>query len=251
MRIGLLETGIVPTDMIGRHGDYISMFARLLEPVEDGLVLRSYRVVDGVLPDATKEQQGWLITGSPHGVYEDLGWMRSLKDFLRRSCEDAVPVVGICFGHQILAEAMGGKVEKSSRGWGCGIHRYDLKGSHPGRPGLAASFTLQAMHQDQVVRPPPGADVLAGSDFCPYGALAYGRSALSFQGHPEFTADFARELIETRRERVIPGGTADAALGDIDRETDAAGIAAWIGDMFRQTAGAAPGTARISAPVQP
>ena len=191
MRIGVLEAGRVPPDMADRHDGFGPMMERLLQAAEPGSSVRVYPVLDAVFPASPADEDGWIVTGSRHGVYEDLPWMRTLKDFLRRSVADGVPVVGICFGHQILADAMGGRVEKSDRGWGVGVHRYQVRQPLPFMAGAAPEFAIQAMHQDQVVELPPGAAVIAGSDFCPYGALAYGTTALSFQGHPEFEAAFS------------------------------------------------------------
>ncbi len=233
MRIGVLEAGRVPPDMADRHSGFGPMMERLLQAAEPAARVTVYPVLDGVFPASTRAEDGWLITGSRHGVYDDLPWMRTLKDFLRQAVRDAVPVVGICFGHQILAAALGGRVEKSDRGWGVGLQHYPLLKRLPFMAGAPAGFAIQAMHQDQVVELPPGAEVIAGSDFCPYGALAYGKAALSFQGHPEFATDFARELIATRKGGVIPATTADAALASLADSSDAPLVGRWIADFFR------------------
>lgn len=233
MRIGVLEAGRVPPDMADRHDGFGPMMERLLQAAEPGSSVRVYPVLDAVFPASPADEDGWIVTGSRHGVYEDLPWMRTLKDFLRRSVADGVPVVGICFGHQILADAMGGRVEKSDRGWGVGVHRYQVRQPLPFMAGAAPEFAIQAMHQDQVVELPPGAAVIAGSDFCPYGALAYGTKALSFQGHPEFEAAFSEELIRTRKGALIPDATADAALASLAEATDAPSVGRWIVDFYR------------------
>lgn len=239
MRIGVLEAGRIPADMADRHHGFGPMMERLLQAAEPSARVAVYPVLDGVFPASPQAEDGWLVTGSRHGVYEDLPWMRTLKDFLRRAVAARVPVVGICFGHQILAEAMGGQVEKSDRGWGLGVQRYATR-----RSGLPSSFAIQAMHQDQVVGLPPGAEVIAGSDFCPYAALAYGDAAVSFQGHPEFEAPFVRELIERRRGALFPEAEADAALASVDGPTDASLVGRWIADFFK--AGAAGSRSAIA-----
>ena len=104
--------------MSDRFPGFGPMMERLLQAAEPSSSVAVYPVLDGRFPTGPEEEDGWLITGSRHGVYEDLPWMRTLKDFLRQAAARRVPVVGICFGHQILAEAMGGRVEKSGRSWG-------------------------------------------------------------------------------------------------------------------------------------
>lgn len=229
MRIGILEPGVTPDDLIDAHGTMPAMAERLLAPLDPSLRFATWRVVDDVFPASTGDADAWLVMGSKHGVYEDLPWMRRLKDFLRAAVDAGVPVVGICFGHQILAEAMGGRVEKSARGWGVGAQRYALAGS-----AGAGVLAVHAMHQDQVVEPPPGAELIASSDFCPYAGFAYGGRAISFQPHPEFDEAFARALIETRRGHAIPVDVADAALATLGRGVDSVPLARRILDFIRE-----------------
>lgn len=243
MRIGVLEAGRVPPDMAERHDGFGPMMERLLQAADPAASVAVYPVIDGVIPEATTQEDGWIVTGSRHGVYDDLPWMAPLKDFLRRAVADGVPVVGICFGHQILADAMGGRVAKSDRGWGVGVHRYRVARTLPFMTGDLPEFAIQAMHQDQVVEPPPGAEVVATSDFCPYAALAYGSTAISFQGHPEFSAGFSEELIRTRKGSLIPDATADVALATLAAETDAATLGGWIAAFYRNAAAARTGRA--------
>ncbi|BBK42558.1 GMP synthase [Allostella vacuolata] len=246
MRIGVLEAGRVPADMADRYDGFGPMMERLLQGAEPGSSVTVYPVLDGIFPASPQAEDGWLVTGSRHGVYDDLPWMGTLKAFLRRSVAERVPVVGICFGHQILADAMGGRVEKSDRGWGVGVHHYAVARPLSFMAGAPASFAIQAMHQDQVVALPPGAEVIAGSDFCPYGALAYGDVALSFQGHPEFEAAFVGELIASRKTTLIPEAIADAALASLSTATDAPLVGRWIADFFRAARVRSPAMAAAS-----
>lgn len=229
MRLGILEPGVTPDDLIDTHGTMPAMAERLLAPLDPSLRFATWRVVDDVFPASVRDADAWLVMGSKHGVYEDLPWMRRLKGFLRDAVAAEVPVVGICFGHQILAEAMGGRVEKSARGWGVGIHRYALPDAAGG-----GELAVHAMHQDQVVEPPPGAALIATSDFCPYAGFDYAGRAISFQPHPEFDEAFARALVETRRGDAIPLDVADAALDTLGRGTDAVRLARWILDFLGQ-----------------
>ncbi|MEZ5904065.1 MAG: hypothetical protein R3C69_02820 [Geminicoccaceae bacterium] len=158
-------------------------------------------------------------------------------------------MVGICFGHQVLASALGARVEKAAVGWGVGPHHYAIE-ERPGWMGpdqggaAPDGFTLNAMHQDQVLDLPPGARLVASSPFCPIAALAYGDHALSFQAHPEFDNGFERELIEGRRGGLIPADRADPALaalreggGDAGVAPDVPRVAEWIRRFFRASAG--------------
>jgi len=211
--IAILETGLPPAGLDARYGAYADMFAQLL--AGEGRTFRVFKTLQGDLPDVDAHLKGVLITGSPAGVYEDDPWIKSLIAWLR-DLDDAIPVVGICFGHQVMAQAWGGHVEKSDKGWGVGLHDYDLRAPElwarlGGRPEQVLSCAVT--HQDQVVRKPDGAVVLAGSDFTPNGALYYtDRKALSFQCHPEFSTEFAVDLLVSRRGVRIDEHLVDQAL---------------------------------------
>jgi GMP synthase-like glutamine amidotransferase len=168
-----------------------------------------------------------VVTGSSAGVYDPLPWIEPLKEFLR-AARGRAKLVGVCFGHQVMAEAFGGRVEKSERGWGVGLHRYELFARRDWMEPVDR-ICVPASHQDQVVAPPPGATVLAGSAFCPNGMLAYDdQSAISLQLHPEFEPAYARALIETRRGDRYLDADADRAILSYEQPDDRARVGAWI-----------------------
>ncbi len=225
MQIGILQSGHFLRAEDGENEDYDDLFARLLDG--HGFTFRTWNVVDMEFPPGPGAADGWLITGSRHGAYEDLPFIPPLEDFIRASFAAGVPMVGICFGHQIMAQAMGGKVVKHAGGWAAGYHRYDFAG---------AEIALNAWHQDQVVKVPEGADVLASSDFCANAALLYRGKGLSIQAHPEFGPAELADLIEFRRE-LVGSDLADQALADLERPIANDIIADRIADFFKVTHG--------------
>jgi len=242
MQIGILETGKVNDALAARHGSYPEMFETLLRAADARLSCQSFAVVDEELPATPEACDAWLITGSKHGVYDDLSWIEPLEAFLRAARAARQPIIGVCFGHQILAEAFGGRAEKSDRGWGCGVHRYELL-HQPGWMGAApARMAFHAMHQDQVTAIPPDATVLAASDFCPYAMLTYGDPeapyAISIQPHPEFGAEFAKALVEIRAGALIPPEVSAPALESFGAPVDNHGFAEWCRGYLRRMAGA-------------
>ena len=219
MKIAILETGRPPGNLPQEFGDYPAMFEQLLG---DGFEIESFDVQSGQLPDP-KAHHAYLITGSPAGVYDPLPWIEPLQQFIRSA--NGAKMVGICFGHQVMAEALGGHVEKSDKGWGAGLHRYDIVRREPWMDG-ESSVALPASHQDQVVVQPPSTTVVAASDFTPFAALAWtDRPAISFQFHPEFPPAFAKALIEKRYDSVPDP---DAAIASLDAPNDSARVAQWI-----------------------
>lgn len=222
MLIGILQTGYAP-DALREAGDYPDMFERLLEG--HGFDFRTWRVVDNEFPESVKEADGWLITGSKHGVYEDHAFIAPLEQFVRDAFAARVPVAGICFGHQIMASALGGRVEKYAGGWSVGPTEYDFEGER---------LTLNAWHQDQVTAPPPGARTIASTPFCAYAGFAYDDRGLSVQPHPEFSDAFLGGLIDTRGRGAVPQAQLDAAKARLGQPNDSARIAARIAEFFRQ-----------------
>ncbi|MFL6732446.1 MAG: glutamine amidotransferase-related protein [Sphingomicrobium sp.] len=222
MKIGILETGRPPGCLADEFGDYPAMFERLLG---EDFKVESYDVEAGRLPAHPDAHDAFLITGSPAGVYEPLPWIQPLEQFIREARQ--ARLVGICFGHQIMAQALGGEVEKSDKGWGAGLHRYSIRRSQPWMNGDAASeIAAPASHQDQVVIQPPATTVIASSGFTPYAGLAWtDRPAISFQFHPEFSPAFAKALIEKRYD-IVPDP--DAAIASLDAPNDNERVAAWI-----------------------
>lgn len=232
MKIGILEVGEIPAELHEKHGDYPSMFARLIGSVDPDAEFAMYKVVREQYPNAPTDADGWIITGSRHGVYEGHPWIEPLKAFLRACVDQEVPVAGICFGHQILAEALGGRVEKSPKGWGLGVHNYSIDKQVPWMSDAGDTFASHALHQDQIIDLPPSSTVVASSDFCEYAALVYGDiekpTAFSIQPHPEFSADFVDELIEQRTPSVFDATIAKTARGTLGQNVDNQKWAQWI-----------------------
>lgn len=234
MKIGILETGHVPEPLGDAHGDYPGMFARLLRTADPALEFAVYHVTEEQLPGAVDECDAWLVTGSRHGVYDPLPWIEPLKRFLERAYKAGIPIVGICFGHQILAEALGGRAIKSDKGWGLGVSRYTIHRKADWMTGVDGEFSLNALHQDQVIEIPGDAEVLAGSDFCPYAVLAYRGNAISIQPHPEFPTEYLRDLIEHRRTTTLSDPVADAGLATLDQPIHARQVAEWIVNFLNE-----------------
>lgn len=228
MLIGILQTGQSPDALAPTAGDYPDMFMRLL--ADQGLEFRTWRVLDMDLPADVHECDGWLITGSRFGVYEDHAFIKPLEDFIRRAYAAGVPMVGICFGHQIIAQAMGGRVEKYQGGWSVGPTEYDFGGQ---------TLRLNAWHQDQVIEKPANAEVAGCNDFCRNAALVYGDRMFTVQAHPEFKSDFVDGLMKTRGKGVVPDRLMQEAGARLDQPIDDQIIARRIADFFKATRQAA------------
>ena len=235
MKIGILETGLINEKLVDKYAPYPVMFATWLDRAKQDLQYQAFSVIRGEMPTSIHECDGWLITASRHGVYENLDWMIVLQDFIRELERASVPLVGICFGHQIIAQALNGEVVKSDRGWGVGLHNYRIDEAQEWMGGDSDPVGIYAFHQDQIVEKPPGAKVFSSSDFCPYAGLSYGNSIITLQGHPEFEEDYERVLLELYGGNIVPASVASKALADMQapgRKADTQLVAEWIARFF-------------------
>lgn len=221
MKIGILQTGTSPSAIREDAGDYNELFEDLLDG--RGMEFISYRVLDGEMPASVAEADGWLITGSRHGVYEPHPWIDPLEAFVHKIIAAEKPLVGVCFGHQLIARALGGAVEKFDGGWAVGPSLYETKTGN--------ELSLYAWHQDQVISCPRGARVLAHNDFCENAILAYDDRILTFQAHPEFTPIFMSKLLNERRS-VLPLDVAETAIKNLEAGTQVDNLASAISTFF-------------------
>jgi GMP synthase-like glutamine amidotransferase len=224
--VGILETGAPPADLNGRFGSYGDMFRQLLGPEYQ---YTFHDVRKGQLPEPGERHDVYLITGSASGVYDGDPWIDQLKDFVR-GISGRTPLIGICFGHQVMAEAYGGRVIKSPKGWGAGLHSYEItRRADWMKTDHDPALSIPVSHQDQVVELPTDATVLASSSFTPYAVLEYPqRRAISFQGHPEFSPEYATALIDLRRGTRYQPEFADAAAETLKKPNDAKRVAGWL-----------------------
>jgi len=225
MKIGLLRAGHAPDGMKTLQGNYDTMFELLLEGHD--FTYETFSVVDGEFPQGPQDADGWLITGSKHGAYEDHDWIPPLEDLIRDINATGKPLVGVCFGHQIIAQALGGKVVKFDGGWSVGRKEYVMDGK---------TLALNAWHQDQVVELPDGARVVGSSDFCANAMLAYGDNIWTVQPHPEFPAQSVDFLINARGRGVVPDALLDSATDTLSLPTNNADIANHMAHFFKSKA---------------
>jgi GMP synthase-like glutamine amidotransferase len=227
MRIGILQTGAVLEDIQPRFGDYPAMFVDLLSgDAHRRPSFSTYRVREGELPEPAA-CDAYVITGSRHSVYEDHPWIVELAEFVGNTMAGGQKIVGICFGHQLIAHYFGGRTEPASVGWGVGVHGVEIVSRERWMDPHQGSVSMLSSHKDQVVALPRGARRVASSAFCPNAAFAIGDVVMTWQGHPEFEKDYAETLMR-RREALLGPETLAAGLASLDNEIDRALLARWI-----------------------
>ena len=230
MKIGILAAGDTPRSLVETYGHYPEMFEGLL--AGRGYAWRVFDAPNGDYPAAPEDCDAYLVTGAAAGVYDPDPWIAELLQFLR-AARGRAKLVGVCFGHQAMAQAFGAEVIKSPKGWGIGEHDYRVVSREPFMDS-GADFRLPASHQDQVVSLPPGAELMAASDFTPFAALAWrDQPAISMQPHPEFDPAYAAALIEARRGKVYAQEEADRAVASFAGPDDRARVGGWINAFLR------------------
>jgi len=233
MKLTILQTGDVPETLRPRFGAYPPMFERMFAAAGVAFDVEVVPILAGApFPDPHR-LEAVLVPGSPAGVYDThLAWIAPLRAFIRAAYAAGTPMVGICFGHQIIADALGGVVKKSDKGWGLGRHSYAVRDGGALLGGAGEAIAVACSHQDQVIAPPPEAEVILASDFTPNAGLAYRNGAtLSFQPHPEFEDPYALALAELRRGRA-PDEVVDAAVASLDLASDSLHLARAIGSFL-------------------
>ena len=223
MRIGLLECDEVTGRFATVSGGYREMFAALLPEAS----FAYYRAHKGELPAAPDACEAWICTGSRYSVYDGLAWVEALFAFVRKIGESGTPFAGVCFGHQVLAQALGGEVAKAEQGWGVGVLPLEVVKAEPWMEPARPVVRIQHMHQDQVRRLPEGSVLLGRSAHCEVGMFRVGDTMLGIEGHPEFTPEFAEALIRARRER-IGAEKSEAALATVRQPNDGPLVGRWL-----------------------
>jgi GMP synthase-like glutamine amidotransferase len=230
MKLTIIQTGEVPVPLRPQFGAYPPMFRRMFDEARVSFDYETVAVFDGAaFPDPAR-LEGIIVTGSAAGVYDNhLAWMEPLRAFIRAAYAAKTPMLGVCFGHQIMADALGGDVRKSEKGWGLGRHVYEVRS----RPAFLATdadaLAIACSHQDQVIAPPGEADVFLASEFTPNAGLLYRNgAAISLQPHPEFDDAYTVALAELRRGKA-PDEVVDGAVASVATPSHSRDMAGWVG----------------------
>lgn len=231
--LGILETGLVDDELKHQYSSYPQMFCDLFQDCDNVPEYKFYNVIAGQYPKDINDCDAYLITGSKHDSFADDPWISTLRDYIRTLYIEKKKMVGICFGHQIIAHALGGKAERCDNGWGVGVYynKIAAEASMPWFNGLKG-FNLNVIHRDQVTELPPNATLLASNEFCPNSAFYIDDIALCFQGHPEFSTRYTQALMDKRADS-IPTEVFNKGMDSFKTPTDHLDVAQSIIHFIR------------------
>ncbi|ACJ27253.1 Amidotransferase, putative [Shewanella piezotolerans WP3] len=233
MKIGILQCDDVTSSLQAKHGNYPMMFMRLFEDFDAEMSFSVYRVIDGIYPSSMDECDAYITTGSRYSVYDNEAWVRQLKHYIAELYAAKRKFIGICFGHQMMVKALGGKVIKSPKGWGVGVATSQVTQSTPWMNEAVAAISLVVSHQDQVSELPIDSQIIATSDFCPFAMIQINEHFLGVQGHPEFSKHYSKDLMNARRDR-IPHRRVEAGIESLSQPVDDKLVTRWIVNFLQQ-----------------
>jgi len=219
MKAAILQCDTVLAEFQPQFGDYPAMIEQMFDGVDLALLFDTYDCRQGEFPDDINEYDFYITTGSRASVYEDSAWIGQLIEFVRQLDKQQKKLIGICFGHQVIALARGGKVEKSDNGWGIGIAKNRIISRPEWMSDGPAEINILVSHQDQITELPDGTTLIAENDFCPFFIVQWGNHFLSIQGHPEWNTDYSRTLINDRK-AIIPAERIKTALNSLQIAPD-------------------------------
>lgn len=227
LRICILETDFIRPELVAEYQGYGAMFEKMFAKQPIAVECKVYNVVDGLYPSEDEHWDAYLITGSKADAFANDAWIEILKNYVKKLFEQGKILLGVCFGHQLLALVFGGKVERAIQGWGVGIHNYELKQHADWMVPPLDKLTLLISHQDQVTLLPEQATLIAKSDFCPNAAFSIGKQVLCFQGHPEFVVSYAKAILDSREDQ-LGYDVYSKAINSLSEEHQGLIVAEWM-----------------------
>ena len=236
MRIGILICDQIRPEFEGQFDDYPIMLEQMMLKIDSTLEFTFYQAFKGHLPANVDECDVYLTTGSKHSVNDALPWIEELLQFVALLDSHKKKLVGICFGHQLIAKALGGSVSTSEKGWGIGVafnqvtqaQTWMVDESNQAPSGL----DIVVSHKEQVDQLPAHTKVVASSTFCPSFMIQVETHMLGIQGHPEFSTDYSMALTNTRLD-LIPANRVREGFNSLNAHVDDLKLATWILNFFK------------------
>jgi GMP synthase-like glutamine amidotransferase len=234
MKAAILQYDHVMEKFMHHFGDYPEMVKQMFNRTDVPLSFDTFNCREGQFPTDINKYDFYITTGSKTSVYEELEWVEKSIHFIQLLDKHKKKLIGICFGHQLMAMACGGMVERSEKGWGVGIARNRVIANPKWMNKKISKIDILVSHQDQITEIPDDSLLIAENDFCPFFIVQWNSHFLSIQGHPEWNRDYSRTLMNERR-AILPKATIDAGLDSLEIKPENAIFVNWILDFVRDS----------------
>ena len=203
LRVCILDNDNLDPAVAGTYVSYGAMTETMFAAAGVPWHFERFNTTRGEYPGSFDAYDAVLLTGSKADSFSDEPWVRTLRERTTELLRQRKKLLGICFGHQLIAYCLGAEVGRAPQGWGMGRMGYEWVGPRPLKPAAAdATLNLLASHQDQVRTLPAGATLLARSEFCPIAAYSVDEHVFCIQPHPEFVEDYSAWILSKRPESV-------------------------------------------------
>lgn len=229
--IGILKCGALDEDIQDPYGDIPDMVVSTFQRIDPSLQFTIFDAINDELPELDS-CDAFLLTGSTSSSYERTPWILTLEDFVREGARSGKKLLGICFGHQLISQALGGKVEPCERGWALGTGFYELTTQKSWMNPSLGKLDILVMHRDQVAALPEKSQVIAQSQFCPYFMVQHGPNILTIQGHPEFSPDILRHLTDYNIDNFTSNKIREA-LTTMNAPIDSVAVVKWMVNFIK------------------